>query len=144
MEHTRARFGWTLRLAFASTIALVALAGCQSLSDGAKETFSQENTCPADRVEVRERPELKASSFTTGTSQPPADIAADPERLKMWQKEQRERLERNDNNGHKYAQARGCGKTVLYDCRGPTNQDRPQRPWFCSEVTKVPDSIAKW
>jgi len=62
-------------LAFAGSIALLSLVGCQSVGEGAKQEFSKDNTCPLDRIEMRERPELKPSSLE-GPSTPPADIAA--------------------------------------------------------------------
>lgn len=132
-------------LAAAAWVALLCVAGCQSLTEGAKETFSQENMCPLDRVEARERPELTSASVKPPgpPAVPPPEIAADPARLKMWRDQRAEAAARRDL-GHHYAQARGCGKTVLYDCRGPTNEDRPQKPWFCSEVSNVPEAVAKW
>jgi hypothetical protein len=130
-----------LRAAVVAPTLLVVFAACQSLGDGAKETFSQANSCPLDRVEARERPDLKTPSARA--PDPPADIAADPARLRMWQEQQADRAARSDT-GHHFVEARGCGKSVLYDCRPPTNHDRPQRPWFCSEQTTAPDGMLKW
>jgi hypothetical protein len=65
-----------------SLVLIVLVAGCKgpvTLDDVRKE-FSQSNTCPVERVEARERPELKPSQLDRNSS-PPAEIAADPGRL---------------------------------------------------------------
>lgn len=122
-------------------VVLVVFCGCQSVGDGAKEQFSKDNTCPLDRVEVRERGELKPSQFTK-PHDAPADIAADPGRLKVWRDEQA-RLAANDDNWGRIVEARGCDKHVFYACGHPTKSSDGKR-WSCSEQSFVPAGISKW
>lgn len=90
------------------------LAGCQSKEAGAREKFSQEFTCPEDRVEVRERSDLKPSMLEAqGTPDP--EIAADPGRLEMWKAEQEKHRENADAMCDMF-EARGCNKQSLVCC----------------------------
>jgi hypothetical protein len=91
------------------------LVGCQSKEGGAREKFSQELTCPAERVEVRERSDLKPSMLYPQVS-PPPDIAADPGRLAMWKAEQEKRDENADEACDLF-EARGCNQQSLVCCR---------------------------
>jgi hypothetical protein len=86
---------------------------CHSLSDGAKSYFSSEFTCPMDRVDVRPRPDLHPSDWSTLRT-PPSEIASDPARLKMWRDEQ-DRLRRYADSDPMF-EVQGCGHHVLYDC----------------------------
>jgi hypothetical protein len=118
---------------------LGALVGCQSVIDGAKEEFSKSNTCPLDRVEARERPELKASSFTA-KQKPPADIAADPSRLKMWQEQQERSRTAGDGIGS-IAEARGCGKQAFYRC---SRSQKHAHIMNCSIERDETGTVTKW
>ncbi len=89
------------------------LCGCESVVDGSRDKFSSEFTCPVDRVEAHPRPELHPS--TLEGSSPPGDVAADPERLKMWRDRQAMFNERRDSNDD-IIEVSGCGKHVLYAC----------------------------
>jgi hypothetical protein len=89
---------------------LVALlfAGCASMSPAsqARDAFSSDHTCPADRVTVTDR-------GAAPDPQPPEDVSKDPTRLKMW------------NEQHKVPPVElynvdGCGAQVLYSCRAGT------------------------
>ncbi len=124
-----------------SVVALVLLCGCQSLTDGAKEQFSSDNTCPRDRVDVRERPELKPSQFEKPLD-PPAAIAADSDRVKMWREDQA-RLAANSDNWGQVVEVRGCGKHAFLTCGHPTKSSDGKR-WSCSEQSYVPTGISKW
>ncbi len=73
--------------------AALALSACTEQS--VKQHFSQEVTCPVERVEVRARTDLKPSIWL-GREQPSDAIAADPGRLKMWQGKRDERLANAD------------------------------------------------
>jgi hypothetical protein len=110
-------------------------------TDGAKEHFSQSQTCPLDRVEVRERPELKPSQFYKSPA-PPADVAADPGRLQMWRNTQAENAA-NHSKFESIVEARGCDKHVFYACSHPTSTSGNER-WSCTEERDVPDGISKW
>jgi hypothetical protein len=105
-----------------------------SLANGAKSDFSAAYTCPADRVEVRARPDLHPSDFKRKTrpKTPPGEVAADPERLRMWQAEQ-DRLRNYDDNYHSVYEVSGCGHVVLYECGHASRGSSTS--WICWERT---------
>ena len=122
-------------------VGLLFLCGCQSVTDGAKEQFSEEHTCPLDRIEARARPELKPSQLRE-PSTPPADIASDPGRLQLWRAEQAKFASNDDARGQ-VVEARGCDAHVFYTCGHPTSSSDGKR-WMCSTELHVPDAISKW
>ena len=103
-----------------SIFALLVLAGCQSKESGAREKFSQEFTCPEDRVEVRERKDLTPSKLRVQVP-PPPEIASDPARLAQYKEREAENNKNADTFGDIY-EARGCNKQSLYACRIRTNK----------------------
>jgi hypothetical protein len=108
---------WLLLLVLALSTSLV---GCQSKEAGAREKFSKEFTCPAERVEVRERSDLKPSMLRAQVP-PPPDVAADPARLAMWKAEE----ETNNENADQMCdmlEARGCNQQSLVCCRRHTKR----------------------
>jgi hypothetical protein len=129
-------------IAVPAIILLVTAPGCTSVEDGAKDEFSETYTCPPERVEVRKRSDLKATDVEghSAAGQPPAEIAADPGRLQMWQKEQREKDD-NENSYHTVVEARGCDHQVLYTCGHTTGKS--SKPWLCME-RKYPQGVSKW
>src|ERR1700722_9039530 len=44
----------------------------------------------------------------------PADVAADPDRMRVWTQAQQERIA-----GHTFMTATGCGSETVYDCKKP-------------------------
>jgi hypothetical protein len=121
-------------------LTLFALCGCQSVTDGAKQQFSEDHTCPLERIEVRARPELKPSQFRSPSA--PAEVAADPARLRLWQAKQAELAENVDSWGE-IVEVRGCGVQLFYSCGHPTRSSDGRR-WMCSAEAHVPDTISKW
>lgn len=115
------------------------LYGCKDLDEGAREDFSRSHTCPLDRVEARERTDLRPSALHFGANKPPAEVAADPGRLKMWQDEQARDAEKYDGR-YKTFEVRGCGHLELLTCaRGSKNMNRAT----CSRAD-YPAGVAKW
>jgi hypothetical protein len=125
-------------LALSSALVLTA---CQSLEDGAKAEFSSQFTCPLERIEARARPDLKPSQVEREPSRPSPEIAADPERLKIFQQKQAE-LDANVDRADSVVEARGCGHTVLYTCGHPTRSSSGKR-WMCSHHA-YPPGVATW
>lgn len=125
-----------------AALLLLVTQGCTSVEDGAKDEFSEAFTCPRDRVEVRKRDDVKATDVegSAAASTPPAEIAADPGRLQMWQNEQREKDDR-ENDLHHVVEARGCGHRVLYTCGHTTGKS--SAPWLCME-RGYPKGMSKW
>jgi len=100
----------------------------------AKKTFAQSFTCPDERVELRQRTDIKGSMFSSHS--PPSDeVKADPARYAIWQQKQTE-IDRDADSGGNYGvfffDVRGCGHQVLYQC---SNKPR------CSEV-KYPAAVS--
>ncbi len=92
-------------------------AACQGKADGVRERFSASFTCPADRVEVRERADVTPSMLRV-REELPADIKADPGRLAMWREKQAKSDQASDSSCEMF-EARGCGKQSLYCCSRP-------------------------
>jgi hypothetical protein len=84
--------------------------------DAARSVFKGTFYCPDDRVQARRREDLRPSAALS-RERPPADVAADPERLRMWRREQREERESEDSLNEIY-EVSGCGHEDLYACRG--------------------------
>jgi hypothetical protein len=103
------------------------LAAC-SLSGGARDAFSRAKSCPADQVAVVARPDYRVPM--PPDSPPPADIAAAPDRLAMWQQQhtkQRAAIERGC--GADFFEVTGCGQRAILCCGHPYHppgQDTPQ------------------
>jgi hypothetical protein len=125
---------WNRRIGWAAAVAMLSHVGCQSLADGAKSDFATAYACPANRVEVKARPDLHPSDFKPKRKPktPPADVAADPERLKMWQAEQ-DRFMSYDDTYHSMYEANGCGHQALYECGHATRGSSTS--WICWERT---------
>jgi hypothetical protein len=97
---------------------LALVAGCKKLEEGAREAYSQEQSCPADRVTVVARPDVDLYTKAFGTPTVPPDVAADPGRRKVWEtNQQTSRAAYRQRNSA--FEAAGCGKTVLYSCFHP-------------------------
>ncbi len=124
-----------VRCGLAFTLCLVV--GCEhSVTDDAKEYFSAENTCPLERVEARERTDLKDSTFRT--TAPPKDVAADPGRLAMWHEQQASR-----DRVYRIVQVRGCDKHVVYECR-PARRGETKKYFLCITEPSVPAALSTW
>ncbi|HEY3805359.1 MAG TPA: hypothetical protein VGL61_22280 [Kofleriaceae bacterium] len=68
----------------------------------AGRAFAAANSCPLERLSATRRAD---------SAQPPADVAADPERLSMWQSSQ---ARRDAATGDVIV--RGCGSAASYHC----------------------------
>jgi hypothetical protein len=124
-----------LLLAFAALVV-----GCQSLTDGAKDDFSHKFSCPKDQVEARERPDIKAHSLSPFTGKkPPADVAADPRRLAVWQADHQKQIDSEDSDT--VIEVRGCSHSQLYKCTRSTGK-RGGRVMCFDE--SYPPGMAKW
>lgn len=95
---------------------MILLLGCQTLTTAVRQTFAHENFCPEERVSVRERPDVKPHALSYLSELPPPDaVAKDPERLKLWQKQNDLHAAQLDKN-HIVYEATGCDLDVLYVC----------------------------
>jgi len=100
------------------------LGGCKSQEEQARDEFSEEFSCPASRIEVRELEgvtpyDVRQKYNPTAKPQPPAEIAADPERLAIWEEKEEEKRrasQREPGFGSNVFEATGCGETITYEC----------------------------
>jgi hypothetical protein len=98
------------------SLSLVGLASCD-YSSTARDTFAKNNTCPPERVSVVARNDMKGSSFQQARgAAPPPDVAADPARLRYWQRQQGEGAVNADRLCGSVYQATGCGKQEFFCC----------------------------
>jgi hypothetical protein len=119
---------------------VVVLAGCRgpvTLDDVRKE-FSKDNTCPVERVEARERSELKPSQLDWNPA-PPAEIAADAGRLAMW-KAERDKQNANTDGRDRVFEARGCGHQTLYACHRMNTRSGS----IMCHARKYPEGVTRW
>lgn len=115
-------------------VGVIAASGCKKITQGAKEHFSKDFTCPIERVEVRPRKDLRPSDFEK-PARPSKEIAADPDRLAMWQAEQdksREWMNKHDE----IIEARGCGHEALYAC----HRHNKDASYIMCSSKKLPDT----
>jgi len=119
-------------------VAVVLLSGCKSKEQGVREHFAKDFTCPEKRIEVRERTDLKPSNWSKETP-PPAEIAADPERLKMWQAKRDEQRGYEDSSDTIF-EARGCDHQKLYACH---RHNKDPNYIMCSS-RDYPANAEKW
>jgi hypothetical protein len=91
---------------------------------GARTIFSQDQTCPPERVTVTERPDVPAHQILGGTTEdkPPAAVAADPGRLKMWNDQHAGSSAAIDASWKVY-EVRGCDLDAYYACQHPSLAD---------------------
>ena len=70
-----------------------------------------------DRVTAVERATLSAYDLKNPDEKPEADVAADPGRLAMWEKERKKRKSDWDGRFTTW-EVTGCGLTAFYGCGG--------------------------
>jgi hypothetical protein len=119
-------------------------AACASLEDGARDHFVKALSCPADRVQVKARPDLGYGDLLPAlrTGEPPAEVAADPERLELWQEQQaiaQATRRANADAAYDVFEVSGCGRTVRLGCRHP--QDTRGRTTLSDVVCSSPESL---
>jgi hypothetical protein len=107
---------------------LVALASCVGatgtlpLHTGAEIAFAKDQTCPLDGVGVQRRTDIPAHMLVSPPSQPPADIAADPQRLVAWRNAEVQR-ETSIDDAYRSYEVTGCGRDAMYVCAQATDAD---------------------
>jgi hypothetical protein len=94
--------------------ATLALAGCGTMlaHTYAASVFSRQNVCPSDRMIVRAIPVRPEAVFVAAP--PPADVASDPGRLRVWERDQRADFKSFDELT--YVAVSGCGQRQGYLC----------------------------
>jgi hypothetical protein len=98
--------------------------GCKRLKTGAREDFAERYSCPEERVEVRERTDVKWSTVVLGGATqeaPPAEVKDDPARLAKWNADRAEKdaETRKSLDNLDVFQVSGCGHDELVACAHP-------------------------
>jgi hypothetical protein len=135
------------RYAFAALAGALAIlnTGCvMSMAQGARTIFSQKNTCPSDRITVRQRADVPPHTLLAPQAsqpQPPPDVASDPERLALWNKMHRDREASIDDVGTTY-EVSGCGQSVMYVCTHPNVAEvMTGSPFIVGDVSVVENDV---
>lgn len=91
---------------------LILPSGCAWFSSKAiaGNEFANAFMCPRDRVVVTARPDIPPHAVM-GSATPPAEIAADPQRLAMWRQQQVQK-----DAGRGVYDVQGCGHEARYVC----------------------------
>jgi hypothetical protein len=110
---------------------LLALAGCAGAPGApsehtARAQFAQQTYCPEDRVTAH-----------AVVSDPPADIAADPERLALWQDAAEERAKKQLEW---HVRVEGCGERASFVCSDDDAVLLPKRRCLESSSARVSSS----
>ncbi|MDC0684952.1 MULTISPECIES: hypothetical protein [Sorangium] len=111
-----------------TVLVVLSSAGCKRLKTGAREDFAERYSCPEDRVEVRERDDVKWSTVVLGDAPreaPPAEVKNDPGRLAKWHADRAEQdaETRETLDDLDVFQVRGCGHDELVACSHPADGD---------------------
>jgi hypothetical protein len=126
----------------AALVTLLVASGCESMGDGAKKEFSRSYSCPESSTESRERKDLTPYDVRHwDPTKPPPDVAADPTRLAVWEKNEQE-TRQSVNSHYTVMEVRGCSRTALYEC-GRVNTGSASGSISCSE-SQYPAGVAKW
>jgi hypothetical protein len=89
------------------------LGACGTLEGTARTKFAESKSCPEDRITIRE------TQVPVGEPPrpPPADVAADPARLAVWNETQQRNAE--ETPVRTVYVAEGCGTLQRYTCWRP-------------------------
>ncbi len=100
------------------------LAGCATLSGGARDTFARHLTCPPERVRVTARSDVAPHTFLGSASRtsPPPEVAADASRLSYFKQQQAQGTAELDASCDVFAVS-GCGKQTLLCCSHDVDDD---------------------
>lgn len=91
-------------------VAAVLTSACSPYLGLARGQFVRDYSCPADQVVVGLAPKVAP----VGAS-PPAEVAANPQRLAIWREEAQREATRQAEDQKRYV-ATGCGHVQAYHC----------------------------
>jgi hypothetical protein len=125
---------------------LIAGCGTMNLPDAASQIFSSSVTCPPERVVIKARPDVAPTTVLPAPAMAPApaEIAADPERMKLW-RQQHDTAPDFGRLNAKVFEATGCGHHALYVCAHPRidgNNSVWSASWDGNSATVFTDSVA--
>lgn len=105
------RYVVAVALPAASVLALI---GCRTDETIAREMFGGRFSCPEDRITVTPRKDLRAVDVAFRAKPAPSDVAADPARLALWNKDQER--EAADFAKLTVVEVKGCEHDLLFAC----------------------------
>lgn len=115
------------------------LIGCGNVMDDAKDHLSKTWSCPIDRVAVTKRDDVNGADLfrrSVRGQEPPADVANDPARLDVFNKNQERALERAAESFERATiiDGKGCNNEVRLACYRKRKKGFSE-PWFyCTEA----------
>jgi hypothetical protein len=115
--------------------AAASVVACRSDETIAREQFASRFTCPEERITVTPRKDLTSVDLTFRPQPPPSDVAADPGRLELWNKDQARRAA--EYEGKSVVEARGCGHELLFIC-GQMRVSVGATRYLCMSATYPP------
>jgi hypothetical protein len=119
----------TRAVAFALMLTASVLATGCSYESVAKETFSNERSCPLAGITAKAHPEISAHDLTTAKAVPPAYVAADPARLAVWQANE-DKSKKATDSLRTVVEVAGCNEKAYYTCSHNGKSGR----YTCSSV----------
>lgn len=96
-----------------------------ALTRETRAEFSEQFSCPLDKITLTKRPDVDATEFEGPAREPPAEIAADPARLAVWKSKQPKGWSVD------FFELTGCGHHVLWGCRLPSSRSSAGVHAFC-------------
>jgi hypothetical protein len=126
-------------------VGLWTLTACDTPADEARESFSRSLSCPLDAVSLRIRTDLDtySISYNGNTPTPSKEVAADPQRLAVWQADQQKSKDFWASQGPVLYELKGCGHETLYICETSTsrgNSSKGNTGWGCGDELYPPDA----
>jgi hypothetical protein len=111
------------------------VSACKSLKTGATEQFGKDYSCPEDRVEAREREDVRGSTLFIGpsTATPPEEVKKDPARLAKWRADQAESQKGAIAvyDGMTVFEVTGCQHRAFYACSRANKVNGNADPVHC-------------
>ncbi len=95
---------------------LLVVLGCNSMQGTVRSTFSLTYYCPRQAIVVTPRPDVKPHTVLVRRDSPPAEVASDPARLRLWRNLEQQNEAWSDAD-HDVFDASGCGHEERYACQ---------------------------
>lgn len=117
----------------------------KSFEQGAREDFARRHSCPDDRIAIKPRNDIDSSEVLLdgfANREPPAEIAADPERLAKWQEEQNKTNAALDKDSGVF-EVEGCDHHEILSCRHPAAKGARGQSVDFGRVTCIKNDLTK-
>jgi hypothetical protein len=123
--------------------ALLGASACRSLHDKAVEQFGADYSCPADRVQARERSDIHATTLFVDPPapvMPPDEVRNDPARLAVWQANQQQAQSTQSSylDFMTVFEVTGCDHRAFYACARAARVNGFNDARHCMSASHVP------